>query len=1105
VSLDVEAAVVRIRRGDSAVGAGFLAGPGKVLTCAHVVVEALELHGMPAAPPEAELELDFPLRAPGRVLRARVSAECWQPIDAASGRGDVAGLDLLDPAPDGAAAAPLLAEDNLFRHEFTTFGFPAPPSGFVGDPLSEAGMWAHGRILGRQALGHLQLEGTSDSGVRIEPGFSGSPIWDLEYRRAVGMTVTSDQLAERRTAYCIAAADLLAAWTALEATPCEAVENGVLVTFATVDGPWASWAAWWIERQGLPAVVHAVDTGAGEERLRELGHGARLAVAVVSPACDTARAAAAVGGLQHVVAVRVREGAEWPVEGAAASVDLVGRDRDEAHAELLEALASAGTGAGKGAVAAEPAFPPELARLRVDAGATEHRERIQAQNERRRASAGRNVAGRPPLDLQGAFRDRTNERARIRELLADPATRLVTVIGRGGMGKTALACQALTELRDEADTIAVVYLSARGAALGLEPIFRECTSLLEEDERDQLLKIDLPNEQLRFDEKVDRLLDRLGERTVVVLMDNAEDLLGEDGAVEDAGVAAFVERTLELGGHGTRLLVTTREPIALSLDLGPLDRRIPLEAGLPTDDGVAFLRARDPDDRLGLKSAPEDTLALVVERLHGVPRALQLIASLVDGDRRSIDRIAEQFFAEDQVVSQLVEEAYSRLDEDSRTVLCALSVFTRPVPGAAVAAVVEPLAPGLDVERVLRRLARISLLEVDRESETVFLHPVDRDYAESLVPADGPRGRAALEEAAADYWARVRLPEEGWKDIADVEPHLLEIEHRLDAGDAKRAAQVLDMLDGHERVYTWDARRLLALRERLDGKLDEPGARMRHAYGLGQIYSVVGPASRQLECIEEALALARELGDERLERESLSWLGDTHRRLGDQDASYAASAEVAGLYRAAGDAVGESHALSQMSLAESYRGRAEEAIALGTQALEVAAADAGSAGLAHDALTLACYLGTRFEEALDHAEQALVFYAEANVPTGSAYVVNEQGMIYLRLGRCSEAIEALERARVLSEEIGSPRLTGFALFNAAHAYLADGDAETAAERALAAAEALEGAEERGGAEGARALAEAARARAAGDAAAEAQHLTESARAVGWNPDLYLLD
>jgi hypothetical protein len=50
-------------------------------------------------------------------------------------------------------------------------------------------------------------------------------------------------------------------------------------------------------------------------------------------------------------------------------------------------------------------------------------------------------------------------------------------------------------------------------------------------------------------------------------------------------------------------------------------------------------------------------------------------------------------------------------------------------------------------------------------------------------------------------------------------------------------------------------------------------------------------------------------------------------------------------------------------------------------------------------------------------------------------------MVYLRQGRFVEAIEALERGRTWSEEIGSPRLTGLALFNLAHAYLAHGDAK----------------------------------------------------------------
>ena len=1109
MSVDVEAAVVRIRRGDLPVGAGFLAGPGKVLTCAHVVAEALGLPGTPAERPEEELELDFPLRAAGHLVRARVSADCWVPIDADTGRGDVAGLDLLDVPPDRATALPLVPADDLYSHEFTTFGFPAPQRGFEGDPLSEAGVWAHGRILGRQAVGHFQLEGTSDVGVRIEPGFSGSPIWDLELRGAVGMTVTSDATVERRTAYCIAAADLLAAWAALDAARAGTVAGGVLVTFASVDGPWATWAAGWIERHGVPAVLHAVDAEGGGDRLRELGGHARLALALVSPVCDAAGAAAAVGGAQ-VLAARVREGGRWPVAEAAIAVDLVGLDREAAEGALDQALAAAGlAGSAAPATASPPLFPPDLAGRRVEAGVTEHRDQLLAQSERRRSADGRPVAGRPPIDIRDYFKDRERERERIRVLLADPATRLVVVVGRGGMGKTAVACQVLGELEETAaargwdgDPLsALVYLSTRTGEVSLERIFRECGSLLDGEARVRLERAWI-NQELGFDGKVDRLLEELGRGLVVVLLDNVEDLLGSEGRIEDPGLATFVDRTLAGADHGTRLLVTTREPIVLSGPLLRHDRRVPLETGLPLEDGVALLRELDPDGTFGLRDAPQEKLEQAVERLHGVPRALEVLASVAATDFATLDRLLDGFYAEEQVVADLVGQAYRRLDGDSRLVLSALAVFTRPVPVAAVAALVAPLAPGLDVQRVLRRLARIYLVRIDRETESLSLHPVDRDYARSLLPDDGPRGRRALELAAAEYWARVRIPPETWQDIDDVEPQLLEFEHRMNAGDLPGSAETLSLLDSHPLVYNWDARRLLALRERLAGSLDDPRLRMLHAYGLGQIYSVLGPSERQRECVEEALALARELGDARVERESLAWMGDTYRRMGDLDAAYSVSEQAAALYREAGDTVGESHALSQMSLAEAYRRHADAAFELGLRALEVAGDDAGSAGLAHDALTLASYLLGRLDEALDHAERALTLYEDAHVPVGGAYVVNEQGMVFLRQGRFVEAIEALERGRTWSEEIGSPRLTGLALFNLAHAYLAHGDAQEALTRAEAAAEALSGGGVPGGADGARALADAARARTAGDANAEAEALATSARAVGWNPDLY---
>jgi len=1103
VSAEVEAAIVRIRGGAGAVGVGFLAAPRTVLTCAHVVTAALGLKAMPTEPPSEEVTLDFPL-LDSRILRAQVRSDCWVPIEQETGRGDIAGLDLLDDAPHDARPLRLVSSADLYGHAFATFGFPAPPRKYAGDPLAEAGKWAHGQILARQAVGHIQLEGTSDSGYRIEPGFSGSPIWDLNVRGAVGMTVTSDLLVEARTAYCIAARDLVAAGAGLEATTPVTPDGAAVVAFAGVDGAWAVWVSWWIERHGVPVVLVAVD----DERLPQLRASAPFMIVLASPGCDTTGTLKpAPGG--PLLALRIREGGLWPTEGAALAVDLVGCERTDAEQAVSRALLAVELRPEPVTTTAPPpAYPPELAGRRVEAGAVEHRERLIDQSERRRAISGRHIAGHPPLDPRAFFKDRQRERARVRELLMDPATRLVVVIGRGGIGKTAMACQVLGELEEhaqghnwEAGLSALVYLSTRTGDVSVERIFRECASLVDEHAQTRLERTWL-NRELRVAEKVDQLLDELGDSPIVVLLDNFEDLLAANGQFVDPDLATFIERTLAGAKHGVRLLVTTREPLSLPGSLLRHDRRVPLDTGLPTTDGIAMLRELDPDAAFGLADAAPEVLERAVQRVHGVPRALEVLAGIAATDFSSLEKLSDGFYDDQRVVVDLVQAAYKRLDDDSRLTLCALSVFTRPVPAAAVEALVLPLAAGLDVAGVLRYLARIYLVRIDRDAETVSLHPIDRDYARSLIPTEGASSRRALESAAADYWARVRIPPDRWHDVADLEPLLLEIDHAFNAGDLSRAAETLSVIDGDPVAFRWDARRLLALRERLDGKLEDPELRMRHAYGLGRIHSILGPTRRQKECFEEAHALARELGDSRLEREALTRLGDTYRKLGEPDMAVRANQEAAELHRRASDRVGESRALSQMSLAEAYRRNADEAYELGCRALAVAAENATGAGLAQDTLTLACYLLGRLDEAIEHSQQAIALYEEAHIPDGDAYVGNVQGLIYLRLGRPDEALRALERVRSRSTEIGSPRLAGFALFNLAHAYLAHDEPETAGQRATAAAEALDRAGEPGGAEGARALAAAAAARSAGEATAEADALALSAQAVGWNPDLY---
>src|SRR5438132_791978 len=86
----VDASLVRIRTIDGrVVGVGFLVGERHILTCAHVVAQALGLADQPSDPPQGAVSLDFPLDVPRKLFSTRVVQWCPALSDE---RGDLAGL-----------------------------------------------------------------------------------------------------------------------------------------------------------------------------------------------------------------------------------------------------------------------------------------------------------------------------------------------------------------------------------------------------------------------------------------------------------------------------------------------------------------------------------------------------------------------------------------------------------------------------------------------------------------------------------------------------------------------------------------------------------------------------------------------------------------------------------------------------------------------------------------------------------------------------------------------------------------------------------------------------------------------------------------------------
>ncbi|MEH2420365.1 MAG: trypsin-like peptidase domain-containing protein [Nostoc sp.] len=202
----LELSIVRIySNSGKVIGAGFLVSRKYILTCAHVVADALGLPRTTAQMPDLEITLDFPIVAAKQLLQAKVVF--WLPVNPGMALEDIAGLELKHSSPDKALLAPLITSDDWAGHPLRVLGFPAGQSD---------GVWATGVLRGRTAKGWVQLEDVKQPGYALQPGFSGAPIWDGELQGIAGIAVAVDiNRPEAKVGFMIPTQVLVSAWSVL--------------------------------------------------------------------------------------------------------------------------------------------------------------------------------------------------------------------------------------------------------------------------------------------------------------------------------------------------------------------------------------------------------------------------------------------------------------------------------------------------------------------------------------------------------------------------------------------------------------------------------------------------------------------------------------------------------------------------------------------------------------------------------------------------------------------------------------------------------------------------------------------------------------------------
>jgi hypothetical protein len=190
---------------------------------------------------------------------------------------------------------------------------------------------------------------------------------------------------------------------------------------------------------------------------------------------------------------------------------------------------------------------------------------VRAEQERRKhgvrsvGRAGIAVSGLPFADIGDAFRDRDIELQKIEGLLADPSVTMICLVGRPGIGKTALLARICRRLkrgevrRPDGEPMAVrgvIYVSGRGGQPSLDLLFDHALSVLGPDVDDDLRRF-LRDVDHPVVVKTEALFSRMTAGMFVIAIDQLEDLFTPEDVIADPRWRDFLDVLLQ-SSHGVR-------------------------------------------------------------------------------------------------------------------------------------------------------------------------------------------------------------------------------------------------------------------------------------------------------------------------------------------------------------------------------------------------------------------------------------------------------------------------------------------------------------------------------------------------------------------------
>ncbi len=503
---------------------------------------------------------------------------------------------------------------------------------------------------------------------------------------------------------------------------------------------------------------------------------------------------------------------------------------------------------------------------------------------------------RPPLTVD-RFVDDGCSLNELLKLVDDASTRLVTLTGPGGIGKTRLAVELAHQLEGP---VAFVPLASL-----VDPALLAATV-------GQALAVEHGPTRTHLES----LIEHVGARTLTIVLDNLEQIPDAAGDIA----------TLLRSCPALTVVATSRVPLRIAGEhrfaVRPLDVASDDPAARPS---VQLFLDRAAAVGAGSRSDPADldAVAELCARLDGVPLAIELAAA-----RSRIVAPAEMLRHLDQVLDLLssgrsdtpaqhqsmraaLEWSYRLLPPEAEEAFMALGVFAAEASSDAAMTVW-----GLPSDSAP---AFFDIVETLADAHLISAEPSgDGGIRIGMFETTCQFARQKLEETDGGVLARRRLAQWATDLVATAEPALI----------GPDQGPWLDRLDT-ELANLRTVARWLGEQE---GE-DATESALQLAGGLARFWDIRSRWSEGVAWLRDALG--RPGGPSAVRAKAHKALGVMHRCLGELDEAEAELAQAVDLYGDAADALGVASCLNNRGVVALDRAEYERAAALFRQALEV--------------------------------------------------------------------------------------------------------------------------------------------------------------------------